>query len=211
MNLESFRREYLSGGLERENLNDDPIVQFSLWMQQAVDSEIQDSTVMIVASVAANGQPSQRIVLLKKIDQNGFVFFTNYESRKASELSTNSKISLLFPWNIIDRQVKVCGDVEKITVEQTSEYFFSRPKGSQLAAIASKQSSVLTSRKELVERFESLQKEYEDKNIPLPGFWGGYRVIPSEIEFWQGGANRLHDRFRYLRNEGGWVIDRLAP
>lgn len=211
MNLESFRREYLSGGLERENLNDDPIVQFSLWMQQAVDSEIQDPTVMIVASVAANGQPSQRIVLLKKIDQNGFVFFTNYESRKASELSTNSKISLLFPWNIIDRQVKVCGDVEKITVEQTSEYFFSRPKGSQLAAIASKQSSVLTSRKELVERFESLQKEYEDKNIPLPGFWGGYRVIPSEIEFWQGGANRLHDRFRYLRNEGGWVIDRLAP
>ena len=211
MNLESFRREYLSGGLERENLNDDPIVQFSLWMQQAVDSEIQDSTVMIVASVAANGQPSQRIVLLKKIDQNGFVFFTNYESRKASELNTNSKISLLFPWNIIDRQVKVCGDVEKITVEQTSEYFFSRPKGSQLAAIASKQSSVLTSRKELVERFESLQKEYEDKNIPLPGFWGGYRVIPSEIEFWQGGANRLHDRFRYLRNEGGWVIDRLAP
>jgi pyridoxamine 5'-phosphate oxidase len=211
MNLESFRREYLSGGLERENLNDDPIVQFSLWMQQAVDSEIQDPTVMIVASVAANGQPSQRIVLLKKIDQNGFVFFTNYESRKATELSTNSKISLLFPWNIIDRQVKVCGDVEKITVEQTSEYFFSRPKGSQLAAIASKQSSVLTSRKELVERFESLQKEYEDKNIPLPGFWGGYRVIPSEIEFWQGGANRLHDRFRYLRNEGGWVIDRLAP
>ena len=101
--------------------------------------------------------------------------------------------------------------VEKITVEQTSEYFFSRPKGSQLAAIASKQSSVLTSRKELVERFESLQKEYEDKNIPLPDFWGGYRVIPSEIEFWQGGANRLHDRFRYLRNEGGWVIDRLAP
>tara|TARA_B100001094_G_scaffold238240_1_gene233627 strand:- start:2983 stop:3618 length:636 start_codon:yes stop_codon:yes gene_type:complete len=211
MNLEFFRREYLSGGLERENLRDDPIVQFSLWMQQAVDSEIQDPTVMIVASVAANGQPSQRIVLLKKIDQNGFVFFTNYESRKASELSTNSKISLLFPWNIIDRQVKVCGDVEKITVEQTSEYFFSRPKDSQLAAIASKQSSVLTSRKELVERFESLQKEYEDSNIPLPGNWGGYRVIPTEIEFWQGGANRLHDRFRYLRNEGGWVIDRLAP
>ena len=211
MNLESFRREYLSGGLERENLNDDPIVQFSLWMQQAVDSEIQDSTVMIVASVAANGQPSQRIVLLKKIDQNGFVFFTNYESRKAGELSTNSKISLLFPWNIIDRQVKVCGDVEKITVEQTSEYFFSRPKGSQLAAIASKQSSVLTSRRELVERFESLQKEYEGRNIPLPGYWGGYRVIPSEIEFWQGGASRLHDRFRYLRNEDGWSIDRLAP
>ena len=211
MNLESFRREYLSGGLERENLNDDPIVQFSVWMQQAVDLEIQDPTAMTVATVAANGQPSQRIVLLKEIDQNGFVFFTNYESRKASELNSNSKISLLFPWNIIDRQVKVCGEVEKITVEQTSEYFFSRPKGSQLAAIASKQSSVLTSRKELVERFESLQKEYEDKNIPLPGFWGGYRVIPSEIEFWQGGANRLHDRFRYLRNEGGWVIDRLAP
>ncbi len=211
MNLESFRREYLSGGLERENLNDDPIVQFSLWMQQAVDLEIQDATVMIVASVAANGQPSQRIVLLKKIDQNGFVFFTNYQSRKSSELSANSKISLLFPWNIIDRQVKVCGEVEKITLEQTSEYFFSRPKDSQLAAIASKQSSVLTSRRELVERFESLQKEYEGRNIPLPGYWGGYRVIPSEIEFWQGGASRLHDRFRYLRNEDGWSIDRLAP
>lgn len=211
MNLESFRREYLSGGLARENLNDDPIVQFSVWMQQAVDLEIQDPTAMTVATVAANGQPSQRIVLLKEIDQNGFVFFTNYESRKASELNTNSKISLLFPWNIIDRQVKVCGEVEKITVEQTSEYFFSRPKDSQLAAIASKQSSVLTSRRELVERFESLQQEYEDRNIVPPDYWGGYRVIPSEIEFWQGRASRLHDRFRYLRNEDGWVIDRLAP
>jgi pyridoxamine 5'-phosphate oxidase len=149
--------------------------------------------------------------LLKEIDQNGFVFFTNYESRKASELNTNSKISLLFPWNIIDRQVKVCGEVEKITVKQTSEYFFSRPKDSQLAAIASKQSSVLTSRRELVERFESLQQEYEDRNIAPPDYWGGYRVIPSEIEFWQGRASRLHDRFRYLRNEDGWVIDRLAP
>ena len=211
MNLEFFRREYLSGGLARENLNDDPIVQFSMWMQQAVDLEIQDPTAMTVATVAVNGQPSQRIVLLKEIDQNGFVFFTNYESRKASELNTNSKISLLFPWNIIDRQVKVCGEVEKITVKQTSEYFFSRPKDSQLAAIASKQSSVLTSRRELVERFESLQQEYEDRNIAPPDYWGGYRVIPSEIEFWQGRASRLHDRFRYLRNEDGWVIDRLAP
>ena len=211
MDLESFRREYLHGGLGRDDLDSDPFNQFSSWMQQALDLKIHDPTAMTIATVAADGQPSQRIVLLKNIDQNGFVFYTNYESRKAIELNVNSKISLLFPWNIIDRQVKICGEAKKISAEESAKYFSTRPKDSQLAAIVSKQSSVLSSRASIVERFESLQEEYKGQNIPLPSYWGGYRVVPLEMEFWQGGASRLHDRFRYVRNGNEWEIDRLAP
>ena len=211
MDLEFFRREYLHGGLERDDLDSDPFNQFSLWMQQALDLKIHDPTAMTIATVAADGQPSQRIVLLKNIDENGFVFYTNYESRKAIELNVNSKISLLFPWNIIDRQVKICGEARKISAEESAKYFSARPKDSQLAAIVSKQSSVLSSRASIVERFKSLQEEYKGEDIPLPSYWGGYRVVPLEMEFWQGGASRLHDRFRYVRNGNEWEIDRLAP
>mgnify|MGYP006115250045 FL=1 len=211
MDLESFRREYLHGDLERDDLDSDPFNQFSLWMQQALDLKIHDPTAMTVATVAADGQPSQRIVLLKNIDQNGFVFYTNYESRKAIELNGNSKISLLFPWNIIDRQVKICGEAQKISAEESAKYFSSRPKDSQLVAIVSKQSSLLSSRASIVERLESLQEEYKGENIPLPSYWGGYRVVPREMEFWQGGASRLHDRFRYVRDGNEWEIERLAP
>ena len=211
MDLESFRREYLHGGLKRDGLDSDPFNQFSLWMQQALDLKIHDPTAMTIATVANDGQPSQRIVLLKHIDHDGFVFYTNYESRKASELKVNSKISLLFPWNIIDRQVKVCGEAKKISVEESEKYFSSRPKDSQLAALVSKQSSLLPSRASLLESFESLREEYKGENIPLPSYWGGYRVVPHEMEFWQGGASRLHDRFRYMRNGNEWKIDRLAP
>lgn len=212
MDLESLRREYLHGGLSRDELAADPFDQFSLWMQQAIKLEIADPTAMTIATVSADGQPSQRIVLLKHFDDNGFVFYTNYSSRKADELATNPRISLHFPWHTVDRQVKVCGEAVKISAAESLKYFASRPKDSQIAAIASQQSSVLTSRSFLLNQFESLKQKFSNGEIPLPDFWGGYRVEPKEIEFWQGGANRLHDRFRYLRSSNAsWSIDRLAP
>jgi len=212
MDLESLRREYLQGGLSRDELAEDPFEQFSLWMQQAIKLKLGDPTAMTVATVSADGQPSQRIVLLKHFDTSGFVFYTNYGSRKADELSGSGKISLHFPWHPIERQVKVCGEAVKISSAESLKYFLSRPKDSQIAAVASQQSSVLTSRSFLLNQFESLKQKYNHGEIPLPDFWGGYRVEPKEIEFWQGGANRLHDRFRYLlKEDASWSIDRLAP
>ena len=211
MDLESFRREYLRGGLHRKDLQEDPIKQFSIWMQQSLDLEIIDPTAMIVSTVAPDGQPSQRIVLLKNFDETGFVFYTNYASRKAEELSRNSKVSLLFPWNQIDRQIKICGEAQKLPSSDSRNYFLSRPRGSQIAAIASKQSSVIGSRAALMDEFSALSQKYKDEELPFPDSWGGYRVQASEIEFWQGGADRLHDRFRYLRDGQYWRIDRLAP
>jgi len=211
MDLESFRREYLRGGLHRKDLEEDPIKQFSIWMQQSVELGVIDPTAMTISTVASDGQPSQRIVLLKNFDDRGFVFYTNYESRKAKELSRNSKISLLFPWNQIDRQIKICGEAQKLSSKDSRDYFVSRPRGSQIAAIASKQSSVIGSRAALMSDFDALNQKYKDGELPFPDFWGGYRVQASEIEFWQGGADRLHDRFRYLRDGQSWRIDRLAP
>ncbi len=210
MDLESLRREY-KGGLRREDLADDPIVQFEDWMQQVLEIGIVDSTAMTVATVGSDGQPSQRIVLLKHVDSRGFVFFTNYSSRKARELAGNPRISLHFPWHTADRQVKVCGSAEKVSTAESLKYFVSRPRDSQLAAIASRQSSVLSSRTVLMNQFESLKQKFREGEIPLPDFWGGYRVTPAEMEFWQGGENRLHDRFRYTREGDGWKIDRLSP
>ena len=211
MDLESFRREYLRGGLHRKDLQEDPIEQFSIWMQQALDLGIIDPTAMTMSTVASDGQPSQRIVLLKNFDDLGFVFYTNYESRKGKELSRNSKVSLLFPWNQIDRQIKICGEAQKLSSRDSRDYFVSRPRGSQIAAIASKQSSVIDSRAALMDEFDALNQKYKDAELPFPDFWGGYRVQATEIEFWQGGADRLHDRFRYLRDGQSWRIDRLAP
>lgn len=212
MDLQSLRREYLKGGLHRQDLAPDPLDQFAVWMQQAIDLEITDATAMTVATVAADGQPSQRIVLLKHVDSSGFVFYTNYASRKAQELAGNPKISLHFPWHSIERQVKVGGTASKIPFAESMQYFLSRPKDSQLAALASRQSSVLTSRTVLLNQFESLKQKFQAGAVPVPDFWGGYRVVPAEIEFWQGGASRLHDRFRYQRlADSSWQLDRLAP
>jgi pyridoxamine 5'-phosphate oxidase len=211
MDLEALRREYLKDGLERENLADDPFDQFEKWMAQFLELGLADPTAMTVATVAPDGQPSQRIVLLKHVDQSGFVFYTNYSSRKANEIDANPKISLHFPWHAVERQVKVCGVAEKVSPAESLRYFTSRPKGSQLAAAASPQSKVISSRTLLLNEFERLKQKFRDGEIPLPDFWGGYRVVPNEIEFWQGGQNRLHDRFRYIRSEDSWEIDRLAP
>jgi pyridoxamine 5'-phosphate oxidase len=212
MDIENFRREYLQGGLNREDLQDDPIAQFKTWLSQAVESGIGDPTAMVVSTVSAEGRPSQRIVLLKHVDDDGFIFYTNYGSRKAKEIEGNNKVSLLFPWNKLDRQVKVGGTAEKISVAESAKYFMSRPRDSQLAAWASKQSRKITSREFLLTQLANMKEKFADGEVPLPDFWGGIRVRPHEIEFWQGGEHRIHDRFEYcLQNDGSWEISQLAP
>jgi pyridoxamine 5'-phosphate oxidase len=212
MKLEDVRREYLRGGLKREDLAENPITQFEAWLKQAIDAGLQDPTAMTVATVNAEGQPSQRIVLLKQVNDKGFVFYTNYESRKAQDIEANPLVSLHFPWHLLERQVKICGRVEKVSSAESLKYFLSRPEESQLAAWASAQSRPVSSRQLLMQQFNAMKEKFSKGSIPLPDFWGGYRVVPTAIEFWQGGANRLHDRFEYQRQEdGGWGIERLAP
>jgi pyridoxamine 5'-phosphate oxidase len=212
MKLEDVRREYLRGGLKREDLAENPITQFEAWLKQAIDAGLQDPTAMTVATVNAEGQPSQRIVLLKQVNDKGFVFYTNYESRKAQDIEANPLVSLHFPWHLLERQVKICGRVEKVSSAESLKYFLSRPEESQLAAWASAQSRPVSSRQLLMQQFNAMKEKFSKGSIPLPDFWGGYRVVPTAIEFWQGGANRLHDRFEYQRQEdGGWDIERLAP
>jgi len=210
--LSDIRREYSQAGLDRDALDDNPFVVFERWLQDAVDAKLPDPTAMTVATVDGEGQPSQRIVLLKDVSQNGFVFYTNTESRKASELQQNPKISLHFPWHILERQVKVCGQVQPLSVTDVARYFMSRPKPSQLAAWASQQSRPIASKQLLIEKFNQVKQKFSEGKVPLPSFWGGYTVIPHEIEFWQGGEHRLHDRFVYRRQAGNsWRIERLMP
>lgn len=212
LNLENLRREYLRDGLRREQLADDPIEQFERWMAQIVAAEIPDPNAMTIATVDASGQPSQRIVLLKGLDQRGFVFYTNLRSHKAQDLKQNPKISLHFPWHCLERQVKVCGVAEQMSAAESIKYFLSRPRESQLAAWASNQSRPISSRAMLMQQFEAMKNKFSNGDIPLPDFWGGFRVKPHQIEFWQGGAHRLHDRFQYTRQgDDSWDIARLEP
>ncbi len=211
VDLEQIRRDYLQGGLRRGDLADDPITQFNFWLKQAVDAGMQDPTAMTVATVNAEGQPSQRIVLLKHVDERGFVFYTNYESRKAHDISVNPRVSLHFPWHLLERQVKICGEATKVSAAESLKYFSSRPTESQLAAWASAQSRPVSSRQLLMQQFNAMKEKFKQGKIPLPDYWGGYRVVPAQIEFWQGGAHRLHDRFQYTRNQDDWSIERLAP
>jgi len=212
MDLQSVRREYLKGGLHREDLLDDPIDQFNLWMEQALKMGMSDPTAMTLATVSNSGQPSQRMVLLKRTEAQGFVFFTNFGSRKAREIADNAFVSLHFPWQEIERQVKICGSASQLSTAESLRYFLTRPRDSQLAAWASPQSQKISSRSLLLNQFASIKQKYAEGEIPLPDFWGGYRVVPTEIEFWQGGKNRLHDRFRFvLTANGDWEIGRLAP
>lgn len=212
MKLEDFRREYLQGGLRRDDLPPAPLALFETWQQQAISSGLLDPTAMVVATVAADGQPSQRIVLLKHLDERGFVFYTNYNSRKAREIAVNPHVSLLFPWYMMERQVKVQGRAEKVSTLESMKYFASRPRDSQLAAWASQQSSPISSRSFLMNQLAQMREKFLQGEIPLPEFWGGYRIIPQAIEFWQGGAGRLHDRFEYHRQpDNSWQVSRLAP
>jgi len=211
MSLEDNRREYDYGKLSRESLRDDPFDQFTLWMNQAIEAGVQDPTAMSVATVSAEGKPWQRMVLLKGFDAQGFVFYTNLGSRKAQEIEANAQVSLHFPWLQLDRQVIVGGCAELLSTVEVMKYFLSRPKDSQLAAWASKQSSRINSRQALETQFAQIKQKFAKGEIPLPDFWGGYRVVPAEIEFWQGGESRLHDRFCFKRNDDEWDIARLSP
>ncbi len=211
MDLEDVRREYLIGGLQREDLSDNPFTQFETWMAQAIKSDIADPTAMTLATVDEDGQPSQRIVLLKHFSEGGFVFYTNYNSAKAQDITNNSKVSIHFPWHMMERQVKVLGSVEKVSAAESLKYFLSRPRESQIAAWASNQSHSISSRSVLLNQIESIKKKFENTEVPLPDFWGGYCVKPSLFEFWQGGGSRLHDRFQFRFIGDKWDIERLAP
>ncbi|GAB2689500.1 pyridoxamine 5'-phosphate oxidase [Aliiglaciecola aliphaticivorans] len=219
-NIHGLRRNYNLGELREEDLDSNPITQFNHWLKLVIDSGTPDPTAMTVATVSPDGQPSQRIVLLKDVDDSGFVFYTNLGSRKATELAHNSKISLHFPWHFMERQVKICGVAQPLSTGEVAKYFFSRPKESQLAAWASKQSQPISTRQMLMSKFDEVKKKFSAGEIPLPKFWGGYRVVPHEIEFWQGGEHRLHNRFVYTlgdsnQSQGGeyqhWQIQRLMP
>lgn len=211
MKLEDIRREYSKGGLRRKDLKTNPVDQFNLWLQQAIDAKLTDPTAMTVATVDENGQPFQRIVLLKYVDTQGFVFYTNLGSRKAQQIEVNSRVSLHFPWHPLERQVHITGVAEKLSVAENIKYFSSRPKESQLAAIASRQSSRISTRGVLEGKFLELKQKFAQGEIPVPSFWGGFRIKPESIEFWQGGDHRLHDRFLFSKSDNEWQIDRLAP
>ena len=208
MDLHDFRRNYSLGKLARKDLRADPFEQFQLWLQQIVATDFSDPTAMVVASVDASGQPNQRYVLLKHFDSNGFAFFTDMKSQKGQEIAQNPKVSLLFPWHQFERQVRIKGRAEKMPIELVENYFYSRPKQSQQAAICSQQSQVIESRSVLEQQF---QKTGELNEYLLPKRWGGYVVKVDDFEFWQGGEHRLHDRFRYEKQNGNWVIIRLQP
>lgn len=212
MKLEDARREYSFGHLSRDTLHESPLIQLERWLEEAVALEIQDPTAMSLATATADGRPWQRIVLLKGLDERGLVFYTNLDSRKAREITANPQVSVLFPWLQLDRQVIVAGRVERASVDEAMNYHRSRPRESQLAAWTSHQSSPLSSRQELEAQWETIRTRFSDGEIPLPDFWGGYRIVPHEFEFWQGGERRLHDRFQYRRDDAGaWKICRLAP
>jgi len=211
MDIDSLRREYTRGGLKREDLQPEPLAQFEHWLKQAIDAGLDDPTAMTVATVDAQGQPSQRIVLLKHVDASGFVFYTNFESRKARELDANPRVALHFPWHRLERQVKVRGIASKVPTAESLAYFTSRPRESQLAAWASEQSRPVSSRQMLMQQFDAMKRKFASGEIPLPDRWGGFRVVPEQVEFWQGGEHRLHDRFEYTRNGEQWDIARLAP
>jgi pyridoxamine 5'-phosphate oxidase len=209
---EERRRQWMTDGLVRESLDPDPVHQFSAWFEQAIESGIPEPNAMSLATVASTGQPWLRTVLLKTYDARGFVFFTNFASRKAGQIAANPRVALLFPWVGLARQVKITGHADRVPASESLAYFLTRPRGSQIGAWASPQSAVISSRAVLEAKVDEIKRRFAQGKVPLPSFWGGYRVIPESIEFWQGRENRLHDRFLYTREPaGGWLIERLAP
>jgi len=211
MDIGDMRREFESEGLDRDHLDDNPTRQFERWFHDAREAGLLEPNAMSLATTGGDGLPDLRTVLLKYFDDQGLVFYTNYQSRKARELEENPKAALLFPWIGLNRQVIVQGRVEKVSKTESLKYFASRPRGSQLGAWVSEQSQVITSRGLLEQKVAEIKQRFSAGEVPLPSFWGGYRVIPQRFEFWQGRPSRLHDRFEYLRQDDGWLIQRLQP
>lgn len=211
MDLSDFRKEYSEKGMSRADLAADPVVEFQKWFGHATELGVAEPNAMTLATADASGMPFQRTVLLKYFDRDGFVFFTNYESRKSRQIAANPNVSLLFPWVTLERQVIIQGRVERTSTAESMKYFMSRPRESRIGAWVSNQSEVITSRKLLLQKLSEIRDKFRDGEVPLPSFWGGFRVVPSAIEFWQGGPARLHDRFLYTRDGAGWKIDRLSP
>lgn len=211
MDIKGLRKDYANPVLSRDMLAPDPFNQFARWFEEACAVELPEPNAMTLATVGVDGQPTLRTVLLKIFDRDGFVFFTNYSSRKAREIGENQHVALLFPWIKLARQVTITGLAEKISAAESARYFASRPRDSQLGAWISRQSSVLTSRQLLMMELDKIKNKFLKGEIPLPDFWGGFRVRPISIEFWQGQTSRLHDRFLYTRKDDGWTIERLAP
>lgn len=209
--LADLRKDYSLTGLLEPNLARDPFRQFDQWFREAEAAKLNEPNAMTLATASAEGLPSARIVLLKGVDGRGFVFFTNYESHKGRDLAANPRASLVFPWLELERQVIVSGTVAKVSREESDTYFQSRPIGSQLGAWASAQSTIVPDRDTLESNLRAIKTRYEGQPVPTPPHWGGYRVSPTTVDFWQGRRNRLHDRLRYRRTDDGWVIERLAP
>ncbi len=210
--IAGFRHEYIGEGLRRANLDPDPIKQFDKWFAAAVAAKINDANAMALATATKDGKPSARVVLLKDFDERGFVFYTNYTSEKGRQLAENPRAALVFYWMEVERQIRIEGITEKISREESEHYFHTRLAGAQIGAWASHQSEAIDGRRVLDARLAEMTQRFAQGEIPLPPHWGGYRVKPEKIEFWQGRPNRLHDRFRYTHQaDGSWVIDRLAP
>jgi pyridoxamine 5'-phosphate oxidase len=212
MNPADLRQSYEAGALDRESLQPDPVGQFRLWFTEAIAcGKICEPNAMTLSTCDAAGRVTARTVLLKAYDEKGFVFFTNYESRKARQIGENPQVALLFPWLVLERQVAVTGRATRISAAESLAYFVSRPFSSRVGAWVSHQSKIISSRQLLEMKFEEMRRKFANGEVPLPDFWGGYRVEPETVEFWQGRVSRLHDRFLYTRTAAGWQIDRLSP
>ncbi|MFW2581021.1 pyridoxamine 5'-phosphate oxidase [Aliarcobacter butzleri] len=212
MDLTNLRAKYTTRGLDIKDLDQNPFKQFETWFNEAIEAKLTEPNAFSLATVGKDMMPSIRTVLLKIFDEKGFVFFTNYKSTKANQIEENPKAAALFPWLDLERQVKIEGDIQKISTTESLRYFLSRPKGSQIGAWVSHQSQVISSRSLLEQKFDEIKNKFVNGEVPFPSFWGGYIIKPTKIEFWQGGQDRLHDRFLYeLKENGVWSISRLAP
>jgi pyridoxamine 5'-phosphate oxidase len=212
LDISHLRGKYTTKGLDIKDLNPNPFIQFETWFNQAMDAKLTEPNAFCLSTVGKDMMPSLRTVLLKTFDEKGFVFFTNYKSTKSKQIEENPKAAALFAWLDLERQVKIEGNVEKISTSDSLKYFLSRPKGSQIGAWVSHQSEIISSRSLLEQKFDEMKKKFLKGEVPFPSFWGGYAIKPIRIEFWQGGQDRLHDRFLYeLQKDNTWLISRLAP